>query len=138
MENNTIDPVAGAAVASRDIRSRKEPMGTLVIKSTIDEIRTGNDAEQLLSKADESRLEAGKSLDMIRDRLMKISESLNEDMELKSKSLKFSVDEITNRLLVTVSDKESGKVIKQIPSDRILEVAHSLEALKGLLYDNKY
>jgi len=45
---------------------------------------------------------------------------------------------VTNRMLVIVSDKESGKVIKQIPSEAVIKAAHSLEALKGLLYDDKY
>ena len=85
---------------------------------------------------------------MIRDRLKEITSSLNAEMENRSKNLEFSVDPVTNRLLVTVSDKESGKVIGQIPSEATLklvkfiqdgvDVTHSLEALKGILYDDKY
>ena len=40
--------------------------------------------------------------------------------------------------MVTVLDQDSGKVIKQIPSDAILKVAHNLEALKGILFDDRY
>jgi flagellar protein FlaG len=70
--------------------------------------------------------------------MKEISASLNEDMNIRSKSLKFSVDESTNRMLVKVLDKESGELIRQIPSEAILKVAHSLEALKGILFDDKY
>ena len=75
---------------------------------------------------------------MIRDRLKEISEALNTEMEIRSRDLQFSVDELTNRFLVTVLDKDSGQVIKQIPSDAILKVAHNLEALKGILFDDRY
>ena len=75
---------------------------------------------------------------MIREKLKGVSASLNLDMRIQSKNLKFSVDQITKRLLLTVSDKESGKVIKQVPSETILKISHSLETLKGILYDEKY
>ena len=86
----------------------------------------------------EKRLVASNNLEMIRDRLKEISESLNAEMEIRSRDLQFSVDELTNRFLVTVLDKDSGQVIKQIPSDAILKVAHNLEALKGILFDDRY
>ena len=86
----------------------------------------------------EKRLVASNNLEMIRDRLKEISESLNSEMKMRSRDLQFSVDELTNRFLVTVLDQDSGKVIKQIPSDAILKVAHNLEALKGILFDDRY
>ena len=93
------------------------------------------DASALMA---EKRLVASNNLEMIRDTLKKISESLNSEMEMRKKDLQFSVDEITNRFLVTVLDKDSGKIVKQIPSDAILKVAHNLEALKGILFDDRY
>tara|TARA_B100001173_G_scaffold281982_1_gene266544 strand:+ start:147 stop:524 length:378 start_codon:yes stop_codon:yes gene_type:complete len=93
------------------------------------------DASALMA---EKRLVASNNLEMIRDRLNEISESLNQEMRARSKDLQFSVDEVTNRFLVTVLDQESGKVVKQIPSDAILKVAHNLEALKGILFDDRY
>ena len=88
-----------------------------------------NDASALMA---EKRLVASDNLEMIRERLKEIAESLNKEMQLRSRDLKFSVDEVTNRFLVTVLEKDSGKVVKQIPSDAILKVAHNLEALKGI------
>ena len=85
----------------------------------------------------QKRLVASNNLEMIRDRLKEISESLNSEMKMRSRDLQFSVDEVTNRFLVTVLDQDSGKVIKQIPSDAILKVAHNLEALKGILFDDE-
>ena len=121
-----------------NLRGTKVSQSSVVIQSATEELQRTNDVSKIRDKNLESRIEGAKNLEMIRDRLKEISTSLNAEMEIRSKNLKFSVDEVTNRLLVIVSDKESGKVIRQIPSEAILKAAHSLESLKGLLYDDKY
>ncbi|MDB0051867.1 flagellar protein FlaG [Gammaproteobacteria bacterium] len=138
MENNSIDPVLGGIKAPKEVRPPREPQGTLVIKSQVAEITTETIAKKVHAKADESRAEGGKHLEMIRERLIEISASLNEDMKIRSKNLSFSIDKDTNRMVVTVADKETGKIIKQIPSEAVLKVAHSMAALKGILYDDIY
>ena len=147
MEN--IDSTSSSANASNAVRDKNLSRTTLVIKSSkADEILKSSDATDISAKTYESRIEGAKNIEMIRDRLKEIASSLNAEMANRSKNLEFSVDPVTNRLLVTVSDKESGKVIGQIPSEATLklvkfiqdgvDVTHSLEALKGLLYDDKY
>jgi len=144
-----VDSTSSSANASEALRDKNLSRATLVIKSSkADEILKSNDATDISAKAYESRIEGAKNIEMIRDRLKEITNSLNAEMANRSKNLEFSVDPVTNRLLVTVSDKESGKVIGQIPSEATLklvkfiqdgvDVTHSLEALKGLLYDDKY
>jgi len=114
------------------------PQGTLEIKSNNNIGTKEYSAEKLRTQTYESRLEAEKTLEVAREKLKGISASLNVDIRVKSNNLKFSVDQITNRLLLTVSNKESGKVIKQVPSETILKISHSLITLKGILYDEKY
>ena len=144
-----IDSTSSSANASEVLRDKNLSPATLVIKSSkADEILKSSDATDISAKTDQSRIESAKNIEMVRDRLTEITNSLNTEMKNRSKNLEFSVDPVTNRLLVTVSDKESGKVIGQIPSEATLklvkfiqdgvDVTHSLEALKGLLYDDKY
>ena len=114
------------------------PQGTLEVKSRKKIGPAEYQAEKLRTQTYKNRLEAEKNSEMIREKLKGVSASLNLDMRIQSKNLKFSVDQITKRLLLTVSDKESGKVIKQVPSETILKISHSLETLKGILYDEKY
>ena len=140
---------SSSANASEALHDKNLSRATLIIKSSkADEILKSSDATDISAKAYQSRIESAKNIEMIRDRLTEITNSLNVEMKNRSKNLEFSVDPVTNRLLVTVSDKESGKVIGQIPSEATLklvkfiqdgvDVTHSLEALKGLLYDDKY
>ena len=144
-----VDSTSSSANASEALRDKNLSRATLVIKSSKqDEILKSKDATDISAKTDQSRIDSANNIEMIRDRLKEITSSLNVEMENRSKNLEFSVDPVTNRLLVTVSDKESGKVIGQIPSEATLklvkfiedgvDLTHSLEALKGLLYDDKY
>jgi uncharacterized FlaG/YvyC family protein len=43
---------------------------------------------------------------------------------------------LTNRVIVTVKNRE-GEVVRQIPNEVALNVAHNLENMKGLLQDGK-
>lgn len=51
------------------------------------------------------------------------------------RSLGFSHDKAVSGPVITVTDKDSGKVIRQIPAEVVVRVAHSIEQMKGLLFD---
>lgn len=51
--------------------------------------------------------------------------------------LEFSIDPDLDRVVVKVMDGESGKVIRQIPQQEVLELAKSLETPTGLLLRHK-
>ena len=144
MDNNTVDPSTLLRPTPKSARNEGLTSDYLTRlekaqkPDPADKLRSDvqvSDANALMA---DKRLVASNNLEMIRDRLKEISESLNSEMKMRSRDLQFSVDEVTNRFLVTVLDKDSGKVVKQIPSDAILKVAHNLEALKGILFDDRY
>lgn len=60
---------------------------------------------------------------------------LNQQMEKNKYGLGFSVDHIANKNIVTVRDTTTGDIIRQLPSEAVLKVAHSIESLKGVIYD---
>jgi flagellar protein FlaG len=62
-------------------------------------------------------------------------EHLNKQMSNSGRTLGFTMDEVLRTPIVTVKDTRSGEVIRQIPSETVVRVAHTLEDLKGLLYD---
>ena len=144
MDNNTVDPSTLLRPAPKGARNEGPTSDYLARLEKAEKLNPAESLKSDLRASDASalmadkRLVASNNLEMIRDRLKEISESLNSEMKMRSKDLEFSVDEVTNRFLVTVLDKDSGKVVKQIPSDAILKVAHNLEALKGILFDDRY
>ena len=61
------------------------------------------------------------------------AQKINEALQTVSQKLEFSVDKDTEAVVVKVMDKETGEVIRQIPSEELLKIAKALDKLQGLL-----
>lgn len=72
----------------------------------------------------------------IRRTLEETTERLNQQMRRNSRDLSFSVDDVADTVVVTVKNSE-GEVVRQIPNEVALRVAHNLENIKGLMQDEK-
>jgi flagellar protein FlaG len=59
--------------------------------------------------------------------------AINRALPAASRSLEFSVDSETRRRVVKVVDGETKQVIRQIPSAQALELARSIDRMRGLL-----
>jgi flagellar protein FlaG len=64
------------------------------------------------------------------------SEQLNKQMQRNSRDLSFSVDDVANKIVLTVKNRE-GEVVRQIPNEVALRVAQNLDNVKGLMQDEK-
>lgn len=85
-------------------------------------------AEQLPS----ARVELGQAMESVADYVQNIARDIN-----------FRIDEETDKFVVTVTDQESGEVIRQIPNEEMLAISKNLaeaqnrnfgKVLKGLLF----
>lgn len=54
---------------------------------------------------------------------------------LNNADLSFSVHEASGNVVVTVTDGDTGKVIRQIPPKETLKLAEKLEEMVGLVFD---
>lgn len=69
-----------------------------------------------------------------KEQLRKAVESMKQMIESKApNSLSFSVDDTTGKTIVKISDAQTGEMIRQIPSEELLEIARSLDKLQGML-----
>lgn len=50
-----------------------------------------------------------------------------------AQSLQFSIDHDTGKTVVKVMDTETNKVLRQIPSEEVMDMAKALDKLQGLL-----
>lgn len=60
-------------------------------------------------------------------------QEINQALKTLSTSLHFEIDEPSGRTLVKVIDRDSGEVLRQIPSEATLQIARSLDKLVGHL-----
>jgi flagellar protein FlaG len=58
---------------------------------------------------------------------------INESMTASAQSLEFSIDEDSKDIVVKVIDQGTKEVVRQIPSKEALEIAKSLDKMRGLL-----
>ena len=62
---------------------------------------------------------------------------MNRQMESQNRNLAFQIDDVAKRTVITVRHKVTGEVVRQIPDEAVLRVAHNIEAMKGLMHDDK-
>ncbi|MDO9372649.1 MAG: flagellar protein FlaG [Gammaproteobacteria bacterium] len=65
--------------------------------------------------------------------LTKAVSRLNDYVQNLSRDLQFSIDEETGYTVITVTDSATQEVIRQIPSEEALAIAHSLEKDQGVI-----
>lgn len=63
--------------------------------------------------------------------------ALNDQMAASKTGLGFSMDESLGRPIVTVRNTVTGEVVRQIPNDVVIRVAHSIDEMKGLFLNTK-
>lgn len=82
-------------------------------------------------KASTITFDGSKSLENLKSAI----KLLNEQMVSTSRGLGFSYDDSKNSPVIKVMNLESGEVIRQIPSEDLLTLAHKIDDLKGILYN---
>ena len=60
---------------------------------------------------------------------------LNEQMQAGGRGLSFSIDPALGRPVVIVRNEQTGEVVRQIPNEVIVQVAHNFDRLKGVLHN---
>jgi flagellar protein FlaG len=83
----------------------------------------------LVSPTTLSQDDAAKKID---DQVGEVVRSLNELAQNTQRELKFSIDDDTGRTVVKVMDLVSKELIRQIPSEEILELAKTADKISDL------
>lgn len=67
--------------------------------------------------------------------LQKVMENINSTFDLLAVGVQFEVDPDSKDVIVKVIDRETGEVIRQIPSEAMVQIAKEFHKLKGLLVE---
>lgn len=63
-------------------------------------------------------------------------QEINQALKVLSTSLHFEFDQESGRTIVKVVDRDSGELLRQLPSEATLQIARSLDKLVGQLVDH--
>ena len=73
----------------------------------------------------------------VRQNLQEAVSMLNQQVASTKRGLGFHIDEAVGGPVVTVRSSETGEVVRQIPNEVVVRVAHNIEKVKGLLLNAK-
>ena len=74
-------------------------------------------------------------VDAMRANLKDSIQKLNDSMRDGGRNLNFHIDDKVGGPVVLVKNAETGEVVRQIPNEVVVRIAHSIEAFKGLLHN---
>jgi flagellar protein FlaG len=87
------------------------------------------------AQAEEGKLKSLGTLASVTESIDDAVEVLNQALALKNTSANIRRDEELNRYLVTIKDKESGEIVREIPDEALIKFARNLQELRGILFD---
>lgn len=64
-------------------------------------------------------------------------EQANHQAKMKQTACEFTYDEDTKRISITVKDKDTDEIIREIPGEETLEMISKIWELAGILIDEK-
>ena len=142
MGMDKIDNVKSAIASATAVDSKKRP--SIVAPASNNDVgQVGAVASSAVNPVSHSKSVSTVSSKTLTETLERSEEKVREAVEeINSELVKlqsevgFSVDGKGANLVVTVKRKESGEIVRQIPSEMALKLAANLEKLKGLIVDD--
>lgn len=71
------------------------------------------------------------------EKLKQTTDDLNSQMEMLKTNVRFAFSDDINALFVQVTEKDTGRVIRQIPSEEAIKIASYFKNAVGLLFDKE-
>tara|TARA_B110001452_G_C15152115_1_gene400961 strand:+ start:303 stop:704 length:402 start_codon:yes stop_codon:yes gene_type:complete len=94
-------------------------------------VEENKDAQAVSIKQNELEREEKNATELTREQLEIMAQKLQEFVGSLNRGLEFSVDEDSGRDVIKVIDKNSGDVVRQYPSEEVLELVASLSDAAG-------
>ena len=121
-----IQPVSESELSQDMVNSASNTAAVMQISSSQKANTDGNNGADTSAKQQEEQKEA--SIRKLKD----IQKVINDNTVAE-----FGYNEPTNRITIKIKDKETDEVIKEIPSEKALEMLAKAWELAGILVDEK-
>jgi flagellar protein FlaG len=100
----------------------------------IQQLKVEAEAPQETSEPSSDKKEgAGRDAELLKD----VLEVAQNHLQISDVGLDFSVHGDTGRIKVSVTDRNTGDLIREIPPEQILNLMAKLDEMMGILYDEK-
>jgi flagellar protein FlaG len=132
------EPSAGAGLRVANVAvERKERATSPVPNTSVSDATAPTELSiaAVAAQAEEGKVRSLSTLASVTKSMEEAVEVLNQALSLKNTSAVIRRDEQLNRYLVTIKDKESGEIVREIPDEALIKFARNLQELRGILFD---
>jgi flagellar protein FlaG len=94
----------------------------------------------VVSEKQETAAATSKNLEQQQERVEALQErvaELNDHMQNFNRSLQFTVDESSGDTVIKVIDSETDELVRQIPSQTLLDIRNAVDKYRGVLLEIK-
>ena len=107
----------------------KVPVSEMRGREAVDSEKGGREAEKAVNREDSGKDEKINTEQAVQ-KIISAAKLFNREIHLE-------LDRDLNMMIVKVVDSETDKVIRQIPSEELIELSKNAKNLKGLLIDKE-
>jgi len=75
--------------------------------------------------------------DMVK-RIEQVVDQMREIAKQNNRDLAFDIDQLANRFVIRVTNPTSGELVRQIPTEDILRIAHRIDSMKGVIFEDLF
>ncbi len=79
----------------------------------------------------------GQSFTIGEEQLIMAIERANKALQGKNTSFEFSIHEGTKEIMIKVLDKDTGEIVREIPSEKVLDMVAKMWEMAGLFVDER-
>ncbi len=122
-----------------NIKAIKDQAVANVSKASVFDIESQKNIEkENKTVTGQSEVKASKeSRETTDEKISRITELMENYVRSMQKDIKIKVDNETGDIMVKVISEDNGKVIREIPSEEMLDLAARMEELAGTIFDQK-
>jgi len=88
---------------------------------------------EALTRSSGSQVATTQDTELLKD-VLRVAE---RHFQIRNVGLDFEVHDATGRLKVTVLDSDTGKVIREVPPQQVLDMVAKLDEMMGILFEQR-
>lgn len=120
------------AIQAESVKNQLNPPNNNSSNLTVNAV-TSVDSSNDVKNAEENKQKSPLDKDVLKQSV----EDTNKALAMMSTSLELSIDDESDEVVTKVIDKDTNKVIRQIPSEEMIELAKRVEEFKSILTSQK-
>ena len=130
--------ISGMDAAQGNFQVSSEPQGAVLASPVSQKIKIqGKSRETALGKETSQHTEDANHNQVNERVVSEAVEKLNKALEGTNRRMEYSVHERTNGIMVKVIDEATGKVIREVPPKKILDMVANMMEMAGLIVDER-